>query len=74
LLAKEPLLSDHTDTQGLSWDDVFQARVFSSYITKESNVKNARLQDIHSGMAILDESEKIKEDIRNKELDFFSEN
>jgi gliding motility associated protien GldN len=74
LLAKEALLSDHSDTQGLSWDDVFQARFFSSYIIKESNVKDARLQDLHSGMAILHESEKIKEEIRNKELDFFSEN
>ena len=73
ILAVEPMFSEHSDTRGMSWDDVFQARIFSSYITKESNVKDARLQDLHSGMAIFYESEKIKESIRNIESDFFAE-
>jgi hypothetical protein len=68
------MTSDASDLRDFSWDDVFQARVFASLITKESNVKDVRLQDQHSGMAVLHESEKIKENIRNIEADFFGEN
>jgi gliding motility associated protien GldN len=74
LLAREAMPSDASDLRDFSWDDVFQARVFASLITKESNVKDVRLQDQHSGMAVLYESEKIKENIRNIEADFFGEN
>jgi len=73
ILAKEPMFSPHSDTKQMSWDDVFESRFFASYITKESNVRDLRLQDIHSGIAILYKSDEIREDIRNREADMFSE-
>jgi len=73
VLAKEPMLGDYSDLRGLSWDDVFQARVFSSYITKQSNVKDERIQDQHSGMAIIRRGDDIRDEIRSIEADFFSE-
>jgi gliding motility associated protien GldN len=71
VLAKEAIFLAQTDTKNMSWDDVFESRLFSSYITKESNVKDARLQDLYSGINILYESEKIKEGVRNFEADLF---
>jgi hypothetical protein len=67
------MLGDNTDIRGLSWDDVFQARVFSSHIIKQSNVRDLRLQDVHSGMAIIHKGDDIRDEIRNIEADFFSE-
>lgn len=74
ILAKEPMFSAHSDTKQMSWDDVFESRFFASYITKESNVRDLRLQDIHSGVNVLHESDKIREDLRNREADMFSDN
>jgi hypothetical protein len=47
------------------------SRYFSSFIVKESNVKDARLADMYSGIDALHEGEKIKEGIRNYEGDLF---
>jgi gliding motility associated protien GldN len=73
VLVREPMLGDNTDIRGLSWDDVFQARVFSSHIIKQSNVRDLRLQDVHSGMAIIQKGDDIRDEIRSIEADFFSE-
>jgi gliding motility associated protien GldN len=73
VLAKEAMFSSNSDTKNLTWDDVFESRIFASYITKESNVRDVRLQDVYSGVDILHESDKIKEGIRNYEADLFSE-
>jgi gliding motility associated protien GldN len=73
VLAKEPIFNSASDSRSLTWDDVFQIRYYSSFITKESNLKDARLQDLYSGINILYESEKIHENIRNREADMFSE-
>lgn len=71
VLAREPIFSAHSDTKNMSWDDAFECRLFSSHITKESNIKDARLQDLYSGINILYEAEKIKEGVRNYEADLF---
>jgi gliding motility associated protien GldN len=71
VLAKEPIFNAHSDTKNMTWDDVFESRLFASFITKESNIKDARLQDLYSGIHILYEGEKIKEGIRNYEADLF---
>ncbi len=69
-LAKERVFNDKNDISPATWGDLIDGRFFSSYIFKESNVQNLRLQDIFKGeddgVKLLLESEKIK----NKLLDF----
>lgn len=68
------------DANPLSWDDFFEMRPFASYIYKESNVSDYRLQDypslagndLNSGIQRLLESEKIKASIFNFEHDLWS--
>ncbi|MCC6816270.1 MAG: gliding motility protein GldN [Saprospiraceae bacterium] len=70
ILAKERVFNGKNDIAPATWADVFDGRFFASYIFKESNVQNVRLQDIFTGeddgVKLLLESEKIK----NKLLDF----
>jgi len=48
------------DGQKVSFDDIFIRRHFSSYIYKESNVKDLRIEDYAAGKDILREADKIK--------------
>jgi gliding motility associated protien GldN len=72
ILASEKAPSNYNDVAYQSWDDVFLARNFGSYITKESNMMDRRIQDYASGANTLYEAEKIKEKIRNFEHDQYS--
>jgi gliding motility associated protien GldN len=63
---------DGNDSNPLSWEDLFELRRFSSYVFKESNVHNRRLQDYMQGIDILLEGEKIKQEIFNYEHDLWS--
>ena len=49
-----------------------EMRFFSSYVIKERNVLDRRLEDIYSGLDILMEGEKIKQEIFNYEHDLWS--
>ncbi|MCH2021412.1 MAG: gliding motility protein GldN [Saprospiraceae bacterium] len=72
-LAREEVFNLNNDAIRFTWEDIFEARLFSSYITKESNVFDRRLKDyISSPMAILLESDKIKQQIFNFEHDLWS--
>jgi hypothetical protein len=44
----------------MSFDDVFIRRMFSSYIYKESNVNDLRIEDYAAGRDILVEADRIK--------------
>jgi gliding motility associated protien GldN len=48
------------DGQKTSFDDVFIRRQFASYIYKESNVKDLRIEDYAAGKDILKEADRIK--------------
>lgn len=72
ILAKEPSFNPNNDHSQMSWDDVFVSRFFSSYITKESNNRDLRLQDVYSGVDVLLESDKIHAGIFNFEQDLYS--
>ncbi len=54
-----------------TYDDLFQERYFSSYIHKESNVYDRTINSYYSGIDILLEGEKIKNDIANFESDLW---
>ncbi len=72
LLAKEPAFNSNNDHTAMSWDDIFESRFFASYITKQSNTRDLRLQDIYSGVDVLRESDNIQSSIFNFEHDLFS--
>ena len=71
-LAREPAMNPLNDAGRMSWDDIFEMRYFSSYIYKESNVYDRRLQDYASGVDLLLEADKIKSEIFNFEHDLWS--
>ena len=60
------------DKQTMTWEDLFEMRMFASYIIKESNVHDRRLQDYLSGRDLLLEADKIKQEIFNFEHDLWS--
>ena len=78
-LTKEMVFNDRNDSAPGSWADLFDARVFSSYIYKKSNVQDMRLPDLftgekygeQAGVNMLLESEKIKNELLNFEHDLW---
>ena len=70
-LAKHRVFMEGNDASGITWEDFIEMRFFSSYVFKESNVKDNRLGDYLSGVDLLMEGERIKADIFNWELDLW---
>jgi len=71
LFANAETFNRSNDSERRSFDDIFQKRLFSSYIYKESNVYDRRIEDYKSGLNALLESEKIKDEITNLEHDMW---
>lgn len=71
-LARQRAFIDGNDANPMSWEDIFETRRFASYIYKESNVYNRRIQGYMTGTDILLEGEKIKSEIFNYEHDLWS--
>jgi gliding motility associated protien GldN len=71
-LARQRVFTDGNAANPMSWEDLFEMRRFSSYIYKEDNVHDRRIQDYATGIDILLEGEKIKQDIFNWEHDLWS--
>lgn len=71
-LARERVFSPSNDASPMSWEDLFEMRYFSSYIFKESNVKDLRLQDEYTGRELLMQAERIKAEIFNFEHDLWT--
>lgn len=72
VLSHNEAFNPKNDAQRMSWDDMFQMRLFSSVIIKESNVFDRRIQEYATGLDALRESDRIKEDIFNFEHDLWS--
>lgn len=72
MLAKERVFNYGNDAAPMTWEDLMEMRFFASYIYKESNVHDRRLQDYLSGVDLLLESEKIRQTIFNFESDLWS--
>ena len=73
VLAQEETFNPVNDAVRLSWDDLFEARLFASHITKENNNLDRRIKDyIADSEKQLLEAEKIEESIRNFEHDQWS--
>jgi len=73
-MAKQKYFNPFNDASPLSWEDIFEMRFFSSYISKESNVRDYRLEDFgfSTGIDLLIQSQKIEDTIFNFEQDLWS--
>ena len=60
------------DLHRLSYTDLLEARMFGSYIYKESNVHDRRIQDYTSGIDGLLEGERIKHQLFEFEHNLWS--
>lgn len=73
VLVNKEVVSRHNDATGLSYDDVFVKRMFSSYIVKQTNPDDLRIKDyIADGVERLLESERIKKTLMDYEQDLWS--
>ena len=72
ILATHEAFNPKNDAQRWSWDDIFEMRLFTSMVTKESNVFDRRIQDYAGPMDALRESDRVKADIFNFEHDLWS--
>jgi gliding motility associated protien GldN len=72
ILARHEVFNGGNDGVRLSWDDLFEMRYFGSYIIKESNVYDRRIQDYATGLDALYEAERIKNQIIDFEQDLWS--
>jgi len=72
VLATKEAISRNNDATGLSFDDVFMKRLFSSYIVKVSNDRDDRIKDYAQGIDKLYEAEKIKKSLMDWELNLWS--
>jgi gliding motility associated protien GldN len=71
VLATKEAVSRNNDATGLSFDDVFVKRLFTSYIVKQSNDKDERIRDYAQGIDKLYESDRIKKALMDWELDLW---
>jgi len=71
ILAVKEVVSKDNDNTGLSFDDIFMKRIFTSYIVKVSNDKNDRIKDYAQGIDKLYESERIKKNLQDWELNLW---
>ncbi|HHM20723.1 MAG TPA: gliding motility protein GldN [Bacteroidetes bacterium] len=72
ILARERVFNIGNDASSITWEDLMEMRYFSSYIFKESNVRDRRIQDYLTGVDILLEADKIKQEIFNFEHDLWT--
>jgi gliding motility associated protien GldN len=72
MLARHLAFRTGNDTSPLTWEDIMEMRFFSSYIYKQRNVLDLGLKDIYTGIDLLMEGEKIKQEIFHFEHDLWS--
>ncbi len=74
VLAKHVVFNELNDATIITWADLFEMRRFSSYIYKQSNVRDTRLVDEfpNSGLDRLLEAEKIESSLFNWEHDLWT--
>ena len=77
LLVSEPVFNRQNDATPLSYYDFFEQRMFSSYITKESNPQDLAIRDMpdfkDKPMEALYESERIKKSLSDWESDLWEQ-
>lgn len=71
VFAKFETFNRFNDSERRTWDDVFWKRYFSSFITKESNPYDRRIEEYKIGMDALIEADQIKHNLINIEVDLW---
>ena len=71
-LSQYEAFNEGNDAIRLSWEDIFEARWFSSYIYKESNVYDRNINEYVVGVDALFESERIKNELFEFEHDLWT--
>ncbi len=71
IFSRERVFNVGNDASPTTWEDLMEMRMFASYVYKESNVRDRRLQDYLSGVDLLLEADKIKQEIFNFEHDLW---
>jgi len=72
ILAKYEAYNPGNNAIRLSWEDIMEARLFSSYIYKEDNVYDRVIQEYATDLDALFESDKIKQKLFEFEHDLWS--
>jgi len=70
-LSQALVFNGNNDNAPMSFTDIFEMRMFSSYIYKESNVHDRRLEGYLSSVDLLLEGKKINDEIFNFEHDLW---
>ncbi len=65
------VFNSHNNSQQMTFDQMFQMRMFQGYIVKEDNVFNRRIEEYAQGVDALLESERIKNDLFIMEHDLW---
>jgi len=71
VLVNAQMFNRFNDSSNMNFDDFFIKRMFSAYITKESNFDDLRIRDYAIGMDRLYESERIRRTLMNYEEDLW---
>lgn len=72
-LGKSQAFVAGNDAANRSWADVFESRLFHSYVVQESNVHGRRIQDyLPAGRDRLLESDRVEAELLNREQDSWS--
>lgn len=72
ILANAEVANRFNSAQRMSFEDIFQKRMFNSYIMKEDNVYNRRIDDYKANpLDQLLEAERIKQEMINFEIDLW---
>jgi gliding motility associated protien GldN len=73
ILTKYEIYNTKNDAIRLSWEDLFEARLFTSFITKESNVFDRKIGEYAAnGIDALLESDRIKQEMFEFEHDLWT--
>jgi gliding motility associated protien GldN len=72
ILGKYEVFNPKNDAVRVSWDDLFEMRMFESYIYKESNVYDRNIQEYATGMDALLESDRVKQEMFTFEHDLWN--
>jgi len=71
-LVKYEASNPFNDALRMNWQQVFEQRYFSSYVMKESNPQDRRIEDYSTGRDALKESERVTTELLNKEVELWS--
>jgi gliding motility associated protien GldN len=72
ILGKHEVFNPKNDAVRISWDDLFESRMFQSHIYKESNVYDRNIQEYATGKDALLESDRIEHELQTFEHDLWN--